>query len=74
MTEIPTMTPVESSNVESVGHNAATNELHVIFKSGGHYVYRSVPPAVHVELLKADSIGRFIGQHIKGKFDHWRLS
>jgi hypothetical protein len=73
MTEIPNMKPVKSSNVEAIGHNPHTLELHVRFKNGGHYVYQGVLPEHHLTLLQAESIGKHIAAHIKGKYNHRRL-
>ena len=73
MSDIPTMIPVDSSNVEAVGHHAGRNELHVRFKGGAHYIYANVPPAIHESLHAAESIGKFIGTHIKPNFTHRRL-
>lgn len=70
---IPTMKPVKSSNVEAVGHHAERNELHVRFKGGAHYVYAGVSPEIHESLHAAESIGRFIAQHIKPNYTHRRL-
>jgi hypothetical protein len=64
-----TLKPVKSSNVESVGYDAATKQLAVKFKSGGKtYVYDDVPPEVHHDLNKAESVGKFIGANVVGKF------
>ena len=73
MTEIPTMKEVRSSNVEAVGHNPHTNELHVRFKGGAHYIYTNVSPDIHNSLHAAESVGRFIAQHIKPNYTHRRL-
>jgi hypothetical protein len=73
MTNIPKMIPVKSSNVEAVGHDAASNELHVRFKGGAHYIYANVPAAIHDSLHASESVGKFIGAHIKPHFTHRRL-
>lgn len=64
------MAPVKSSNVESVGHDAASNTLHVKFKSGGHYTYPNVTPEKHKALVGAESVGKHLQQNIIGKKDH----
>lgn len=71
MSNLPTMVPVQSSNVESIGYQP--NELHVRFKKGGHYVYTGTNGDLHQALLAAESKGRFIGEHLKGKFDCRKL-
>lgn len=70
MTHIPTMKPLKSSCVEAIGHHG--DELHVKFKSG-HYVYRGVPAELHARLMASDSVGKFIGQHIRGRFAHHKI-
>lgn len=69
---LPSMTPVESSNLESVGHDG-TN-LFVRFKNGSVYVYFHVPEALYQELLVADSKGKYLGKHIKGTFQYERIA
>ena len=59
-------TPVKSSNILSVGYQAGT--LSVEFSGGGVYHYAHVPADVYQRLLAAESIGKFIGAEIKGKF------
>ena len=66
----PHMIPVKSTNVESIGHDQASNTLHIRFKDGAHYSYEGVSAAIHRELLAADSIGAFVHGQIKGKFKH----
>lgn len=63
---IPTMTPVVSSQIESVGHDPETNTLHVRFKRGGHYSYADVTEEKYENFLAAPSLGKFLGSHIKG--------
>lgn len=65
------MSPVKSSNIESVGYDAPTGDLHVKFKSGGDtYVYHGVPAGVPQSMLKAESIGSFLQANVRGKFKH----
>lgn len=56
---------VDSSNVEQIGYNAEWSELHIIFKTGSHYVYSNVPPDVWDEFLNAPSKGIFLNAVIK---------
>ncbi|MES3011956.1 MAG: KTSC domain-containing protein [Pseudomonadota bacterium] len=66
-----TLSPVKSSNVESVGFCSATNRLAVRFKAGGKtYIYADVEPSLHADLLAAPSIGKFVGSNVVGKFQH----
>lgn len=58
-------TPVESSSIASIGHDPATNELHVEFKSGAVHVYSDVSPEKHRDLLTAPSIGQHFHRHVR---------
>jgi len=63
------MVKVESSNVAAVGY--ARGDLHVQFKGGSKvYVYGDVPHEVHAEMMASESVGRFLNQKIKGKYQH----
>ena len=66
-------TPVVSSNVSAIAHDEKSNELHVQFKNGSHYVYEGVPSHIFHRALGSESIGKFLSEHVKGKFDHRKL-
>lgn len=70
---LPSMKEIKSSNVKAIGHDAVKNELHVQFRGGGHYVYEGVPNDKMAKLLAADSVGKFIGEHIKGVHNFRKL-
>ena len=62
---------VDSSNVDQIGYDADTSELHVIFKKTADcYVYSGVPADVYEQLMNADSKGQFLNQRIKGTYDY----
>lgn len=44
-------------------------KVQVIFKNGLVWEYRPVPRAIAEEFLKAESVGKFFNEHIKGKKD-----
>lgn len=67
---IITLNPVQSSNVAAVGYDPVSQTLAVKFKGGKTYHYAEVPQAVHHELQEAESVGRFIGARVVGKFQH----
>lgn len=67
-----------SSQIKAFGYDPATKTLAIRFngKSGERYVYTytNVPQELHEGLKAADadpdqSVGRFFGEHIKGKAD-----
>ena len=67
MSSIPRQ-PVASSDIASLGYDAATQTLEIEFHATGVYRYFSVPPEVFETIRTAPSPGKFFLQHIKGKF------
>jgi hypothetical protein len=64
------LTPVESSQIHSIGHDAATNTLAIRFKNyegdaRSLYHYDNFTTADFAAFQGAESIGRHFGQHIK---------
>jgi hypothetical protein len=57
------MRPVESSNVESIGH--AVDTLRVKYKNGDTYEYAGVTAAEFAEAEKSPSVGRYLAANIK---------
>lgn len=60
-------TLVNSEMVRSVGYDPEMTTLEVEFNHGGTYQYYEVSATKHAELMKAESIGRFVLEHIKDK-------
>lgn len=73
-------TPVESSQITSIGYDAATKKLEIEFRSfkpgfsGSVYEYDNVPPETHAALISAESIGKQFGATIKGQFEYRRVA
>jgi hypothetical protein len=65
---MPEMIYVDSSNVEAIGYDDNTQELHVQFLSGGYYIYHNVPRAIFDELMYAPSKGSFLNREVKGVY------
>lgn len=66
--------PVKSSNIEAVGHDPETQELHVQFKGGAIYAYDSVPEELHTELIgDGTGIGGRFHKIVKNKFKTRKL-
>ena len=61
------MTPVQSNQIVAVGYDAARKTLALTFTRGpGHvYHYPGVTKKTHDDMMAAESIGTFFGQHIK---------
>jgi hypothetical protein len=62
-------TPVESSNVKSIGYHAEKLTLEVEFHNGGVYQYYGVRPEHHAALMAAPSKGKHLHQHFRGKYE-----
>jgi hypothetical protein len=60
---------VKSSELRWVGYEESALLLEVEFHSGEIYRYFGVSPRLVLELLEADSIGRFFNAHIRSKFE-----
>jgi hypothetical protein len=56
--------PVTSSNIMSVGYDPATRMLEVAY-STGIYQYAGVPPEVHLNMMAAESKGRYLHTQVK---------
>lgn len=57
--------PVESSNIEAIGHDPATKTLRIRFKSGGTYDYPDVSAKKHQDLVGAKSLGQYFHRYFK---------
>jgi hypothetical protein len=57
---------VDSSSIDTVGWESEV--LEICFTNGGVYRYFQVPPDVCLDLLKADSIGRYFNRYIRGVY------
>lgn len=71
-TKKPVIVPlnaVKSSMVEATGYDPLTKTLAVQFRGGKTYHYDNVPTEVVDAMGKAESVGKFIGAHVRGKFE-----
>ena len=71
---IPAMKEVESSNIHSFGYDPDLRQMHIKFKSGGHYVYDGVPQSEHDAFGAAESKGRHFATNFAGRFQHRKLT
>lgn len=67
-------TTVKSSNLASVGYDAAEHILEVEFISGVVYQYDDVPSDVHTALMAAASHGSYFMGEIWGVFPTRRMN
>lgn len=68
-----TLTPVESSNIQAVGHDPATSELHIRFHSGKIYQFANVSAGQHAEFMAAPSKGQHFHRNFRGRPEHQKL-
>lgn len=66
----PTMTPVQSSNVQAIGYDAEARELHVTWRSGKTSIYGDVAPGVAEAAVSAPSVGSYISRAVRGQHAH----
>lgn len=59
---------VNSSEFRSVGYDLPTSTLEAEYQSGEVYRYFNVPARLVLEMLEAESIGRFFNARIRPKF------
>ena len=60
--------PVDSSNIESIGYDAASKILEVEFRNGSIYQYKGISQEIYNELMEADSVGSFLHRIIKNVY------
>ena len=66
-------TPVQSSNVVSVGYSRQLHALEIEFVRGATYRFLDVQPSLYRQLLAAESKGRFIFENLRGKYRFVRV-
>lgn len=65
------LTPCQSSQISAWGYHAPSRTLALKFASNGKvYHYADVPSDVAEGFAKAESIGKYFGAHVRGKFVH----
>lgn len=57
-----------SAMIERACYDETAGSLTMTFRGAGKYVYYDVPAALFDALCRAPSAGRFINEHIKGRF------
>ncbi|MFD2098570.1 KTSC domain-containing protein [Flagellimonas iocasae] len=69
----PEMTPVVSSNVESIGYDEQSQQVYVRFLNGGVYIYKGVPEQEYQNLLLAPSVGSYLHRNFKNVYPYERI-
>lgn len=67
------MVPVRSSTLSSIGYDAGSQTLVIVFRSGARYLFHRVPALRFAGLLQARSHGRYFNRFIRGHFLSVRL-
>src|SRR5712664_309031 len=71
---MPDMIFVDSKNIEAIGYDIETLELHVRFlKSGETYIYDAVEEWRYQEFQQADSKGQYLNANIKPNYQYAKL-
>jgi len=63
-------TAVKSSNIVSIGYDAASSVLEVEFKGREVYQYSGVPAHHYEGIMKAESHGKYLNAFIRGKYSY----
>ena len=66
-------TPVDSSNLQSVGYEPNSLTLEIEFKDGSVYQYFDVPETEWQGLMQASSHGEYFNAHIKFSYRYTKL-
>ncbi|MCK0126814.1 KTSC domain-containing protein [Gelidibacter sp. F2691] len=70
---VPEMTPVSSSNIESIGYNEQNEQVYVRFLNGSLYVYKGVPLHEFENLRDAPSLGSYLHRNYKNVYPYERI-
>jgi hypothetical protein len=64
------LTSVQSTAISAFGYMPVTKSLLIVYKPEPKilYVYENVPEKIVYEFSKAESLGRYLAQEIKPKF------
>ncbi|MBS4007316.1 MAG: KTSC domain-containing protein [Clostridium sp.] len=63
---------VDSSNIEAIGYDDGTSDLHIQFTSGSYYIFHNVPRDIFESILYAPSKGSFFNREVKGIYTFTR--
>ncbi|MGM9478230.1 KTSC domain-containing protein [Pedobacter sp. GSP4] len=67
------MTPVTSSNIDSIGYDEPNQIVYVRFLNGSLYIYKGVPQHEFQNLLEAPSHGSYLNRNFKNVFPYERI-
>lgn len=64
---------LKSTSLHAATYQDQSAFLELEFRSGAIYCYRDVPAQIYLELLRAESKGRYFNQHIRNRFAHAQI-
>lgn len=70
---LPEMTPVSSSNIDSIGYDEQNQQVYVRFINNSLYVYKGVPEHEFQNLLEAPSQGSYLNRNFKNVYPYERI-
>jgi len=65
--------PIASTNIVSIGYDAANETLEVEFLNGSVYQYFNVPTQLFDQLMLSGSKGQFLNVYIKNSYPYSRV-
>jgi hypothetical protein len=60
---------LDSSAIRSAAYDKSTNTLKIVFQSGRVYTYDNVDHMTYINLISAESVGRYFNKYIR---DHYK--
>jgi hypothetical protein len=69
---LPEMTPVSSSNIDSIGYDVENQQVYIRFLNGSLYAYSGVPIHEFESLQNAPSVGSYLNRSFKNVFPYER--
>jgi hypothetical protein len=61
---------VFSSHIDRVSYDDASGRLTVVYQNGKTSAHNGVPAEVAHRVMTAESVGKALHTHVRGKFDH----
>lgn len=59
---------INGNNIDIIGYSDRQKLFLVRFNNQNRFIYKDVPRQIYEEALKAESIGSFMNQYVKGSF------
>jgi hypothetical protein len=66
-------TPVQSSNIASIGYDENSSTLEIEFLNNTIYQYFDVPQHIYQSIMQANSHGQYLAQNIKGIYRYSKV-